>query len=199
MAKQERELKKKESLLDSFRAQAHELGRQPIAKNQRKSISWFKNRVSNALRSRKVQRPYKGNMYVFAYDAKTKDKLAYWDKFPCVLCLGLHKGYMLGLNLHYIPPKEREKFLERILRYANTKTVTNSTKLIVDWGRVRNIKFSKHMVKLYILKRVKGSLEEVKPHDWYNVIHMPLQQFVAKNGRNISAVRAYDDRYRNRR
>ncbi|CAL9998302.1 DNA end protector [Vibrio phage K567] len=188
--------KKKESLLQSFKAQVHEMGRQPVAKNQRKSIAWFKKRVHDAIRSKKVQVPHKGNMYVFAYDAKTKAKLPYWDKFPCVVCLGVSKGYMLGLNLHYIPPKEREKFMERILRYANTKTVSNKTKLIIDWGRVKNMKFSKHMVKLYILKRVKGSLEEVKPADWFNVIHMPLQQFVAKNGRNISAVRAYDDRYR---
>ncbi|AGN30381.1 DNA end protector protein [Vibrio phage nt-1] len=198
MARTERAKKKKESLLDSFKAQTHELGRQPIAKNQRKSFAWFKKKVHDAIRSRKVQVPYKGNMYVFAYDAKTKDKLPYWDKFPCILCLGQQKGYMLGLNLHYIPPKEREKFLTTLLRYANTKTVSNSTRLVIDWGRVKNIKFSKHMVKLYIMKRIKGSLEEVKPHDWYNVIHMPLQQFVAKNGRNISAVRAYDDRYRRR-
>ncbi|AJT61155.1 DNA end protector during packaging [Vibrio phage phi-ST2] len=198
MARPERAKKKKESLLDSFKAQTHELGRQPIAKNQRKSLAWFKKRVHDAIRSRKVQRPHKGNMYVFAYDAKHKDKLPYWDKFPCIICLGVEKGYMLGLNLHYIPPKDREKFLTILLRYATTKTVSNTTRLSVDWGRVKNIKFSKHMVKLYILKRIKGSLEEVKPHDWYNVIHMPLQQFVAKNGRNISAVRAYDDRYRRR-
>ena len=196
MANSNRTPRKKESLLQSFRAQAHELGRQPVAKNQRKSIAWFKKRVHDAIRSKKVQVPHKGNMYVFAYDAKTKAELPYWDKFPCILCLGVNKGYMLGLNLHYIPPKEREKFIERLLRYANTKTVSNQTRLIIDWGRVKNIKFSKHMVKLYILKRVKGSLEEVKPADWFNVIYMPLQQFVAKNGRNISAVRAYDDRYR---
>ncbi len=199
MAKVDRAPKKKESLLQSFKAQMHELGRQPVAKNQRKSISWFKQRISNAIRSKKVQVPHKGNMYVFAYDAKGKAELPYWDKFPCIICLGQSKGYMLGLNLHYIPPKDREKFLTTLIKFSNTKTVSNSTRLIVDWGRVKNIKFSKHMVKLYIMKRIKGSLEEVKPHDWFNVIHMPLQQFVAKNGRNISAVRAYDDRYRRRR
>jgi hypothetical protein len=188
--------KKKESLADSFRAQAHELGRTPVAKNQKKSISWFRARVQSSIRSRKVARPIPGNMYVYAYDAKTKATLPYWDKFPCIICIGTHKGYMMGLNLHYIPPKERQKFLEKILRYATTKTVSNSTKLRIDWSRVKNIRFSRHMVKLYILARVKGSLEEVKAQDWFNVIHMPIQQFVAKNGRNISAVRAYDERNR---
>ena len=191
-----REKKKKESLLDSFKAQAHQLGRNPVAKNQRKSIAWFKSRVHDAIRSRKVQVPHKGNMYIFAYDAKTKATLPYWDKFPCIMCLGVNKGYMLGLNLHYIPPKDREKFLTTLLRFSTTKQVSNSTRLAIDWGRVKNLKFSRHMVKLYILSRIQGSLEEVKPHDWFNVIYMPIQQFVAKNGRNISAVRAYDDRYK---
>ena len=44
-----------------------------------------------------------GNMYMFFYDAKLKDKLPYWDAFPLVLPFRKVPGGFFGLNLHYIP------------------------------------------------------------------------------------------------
>ena len=32
--------------------------------------------------------PEAGKLYLYAYDAKNKDTLPVWDKFPLILCLG---------------------------------------------------------------------------------------------------------------
>ena len=42
-----------------------------------------------------------GKMYFYYYDAKTKDMLPYWDKFPLVIPLEVHTDGFIGLNLHY--------------------------------------------------------------------------------------------------
>ena len=185
---------KKQSVVDSFRASSHQLGRQAKSKNEKKSLEWFRGRVGTAVRSKKTSRPKPGHIYVFAYDAKHKKTLPYWDKYPLVVCLGVQGGYMMGLNLHYIPPKSRQIYLERLLRHATTDTITNKTRLNLDWNKIKRLPFSKHMIKTYLANRVIGSLEEVKPSEWINIIYMPLQQFVGPNGKNISATRAYNDR-----
>jgi len=82
--------------------------------------------------------PEAGKLYLYAYDAKNKDTLPVWDKFPLILCLGskvAKNGNLLfyGLNLHYVPPRVRQEFLEIMLVYSSTKRLTDKTKLNVDW------------------------------------------------------------------
>ena len=53
-----------------------------------------------------------GNMYMFFYDPKTKDTLPYYDSFPLIVVVGPAEGGFYGINLHYLPPTLRAKFLD---------------------------------------------------------------------------------------
>ena len=132
--------------------------------------------------------PQVGRIYAYVYDAKHKDTLPYWDKFPLMIYLGSYTAkngnkLLLGLNLHYIPPKARQEFLEELLVNANTDTITNKTRLKINWSKVKNMKGADQMIKAYLPNHIKGSMTEVKPADWINVIFMPLQQFMSKGKR----------------
>lgn len=59
-----------------------------------------------------------GKIYIFKYNAKTKDKLEYWDMHPVMLFIGsiLVGKFRLdmGLNITWWPPKFRRMIVERI-------------------------------------------------------------------------------------
>lgn len=58
-----------------------------------------------------------GQIVVFGYsEPKFKEDLEYYDKTPCVICLGItrtNEGNIreVGLNLHYYPPRIRSRIL----------------------------------------------------------------------------------------
>ena len=66
----------------------------------------------------KAKRYLEGRMYTFFYDAKTKKKLPYWDRFPLVIILDLREDGFTGLNLHYIPPRYRVRLLYELYKYV---------------------------------------------------------------------------------
>ena len=75
--------------------------------------------VATAVSSR--QKMYIGGMYQYVYDAKTKEKLPYWDAFPLIVCINVYADGWLGLNLHYLPPILRAKLLDKLMEYSKSK------------------------------------------------------------------------------
>lgn len=179
---------RKIKLVNSFRSQLRVRAADSAAANNQKSTKWFNDVIKTSIRGHKVKMPESGKIYAYVYDAKHKETLPYWDKFPLIIFLGSYKAkngnqLLLGLNLHYIPPKARQEFLEELLPMANTDTITNKTRLKINWSKVKNMKGADQMIKAYLPGHIKGSMTEVKPADWHNVIFMPLQQFMSKGKR----------------
>ncbi|QJT71872.1 DNA end protector protein [Shewanella phage Thanatos-1] len=191
--KPENKLTKKERedlLVNSFRASIRKKIANDGAAVNNKSAKWFADTMKS-VKSFKASKPSPGRLYAYMYDAKHKDTLPYWDKFPLIIYLGLGKQgnttLMYGLNLHYIPPKARQEFLESLLKqYSSTKTLSNSTRLKIDWSKVKGFKGADVMIKAYLPSHIKGPTIEIKPQDWANVVMMPTQQFVS-NGKRYSA------------
>lgn len=183
--------KEKEAIIiNSFRSSMREKIRNDGAAVNNKSEKWFKETLAKGVRGHQVVKPEPGKLYAFIYDAKHKDKLPYWDKYPLIIFLGVSKSKVAGttlfhgLNLHYVPPKARQEFLEDLLkRHSTTTTITNNTKLKVDWSKVKGFQGADQMIKAYLPSHVKGRFVEIKPSDWSNVVLMPLQQFVSQGKR----------------
>lgn len=156
------------------------------AKSNNKSVKWFTD-VMKGVRGHKATRPTEGRLYAYVYDAKHKDTLPYWDKYPLIIFLGTNKGLFYGLNLHYIPPKARQQMLEELLvRYASTPTLSNKTRLKIKWSDVKGFYGADQMIKAYLPQNVQGTFIEIKPSDWANVTLLPTQQFISK-GKRYSA------------
>lgn len=185
------------SLVDQFRATMTAMAPLPNAAKNNKSVKWFRETVQNIPRARFSAIPEVGKMYTYVYDAKYKDKLEYWDKFPLVVILDVNAEYQLGLNLHYIAPKMRQAFLEKLLianpRLLNQKTIGPRAKFKINWAAVKKYPGADKMIKLYIRSRIKGRLIEISPTQWANTIYLPTQQFLDKKGRRYSARKVWAD------
>lgn len=189
LTRREREL----MLVNDFRSSIKKKLKNDGAAVNNKSAKWFKETIKQGVKSKKVQVPVQGKIYTYVYDAKNKDTLPYWDKFPLIIYLGAATAkngnqLMYGLNLHYIPPKARQSFLEELLkRYASTGRITPKMKLKIDWSKVKGMKGSDLMIKAYLPGHIKGPLIEIDPKDWSNIVLMPTQQFVSQGKRFASS------------
>ena len=172
---------KRALMLKSFRDSIRVRGKEPAMKAQKKSQDWFNMTIKNNVKGHQVSRPTAGKMFAFAYDAKHKKTLPYWDMYPLIIYLGQstkNANLMVGMNLHYIPPKARVEFLEELLKYSSTDTITNKTRLKVNWDKVKSMKYAKYMIKTYLPSHVRGTFVEIKPADWANAVFLPVQRFV---------------------
>ena len=160
------------------------------AKQAKKSVAWFKQKVGESakgFKKRAVLKP--GKMFTFGYDAKFKAILPYWDKFPLIIVLDVYKDGFMGLNFHYLHPVERNKFLTKIMKFATQKgepeDMTDKARFNVSWDAIRNIKNADKMIHKYLYGHVRTSLLEAPPNEWENVIFLPYQKFVGASAKSV--------------
>jgi hypothetical protein len=136
-----------------------------------------------------------GGMYFFAYDAKYKKELPYWDKFPLIILLeppqgGLAKTHFLGLNLHYLPIEQRAMFLAQ-LSMAGSKLNKDKEirRLLTTYQKTLkgnvNLSAYKPCIKLYIIKNLQSRVLQVQPHEWMYAIHLPYENFQNETKENV--------------
>ena len=131
-----------------------------------------------------------GKMYMFAYDAKYKDKLPYFDMFPLVFPIEFYPNGFLGINLHYLPPMARASLMDSIYRVnvtedsrvrLNNKKFDSSTKLLISYqilkGYASRYADVKECIKRYRRDRVRSSFHYVNPADWDKALLLPLQKW----------------------
>ena len=108
-------------LLERITQQLSEEGLEPRTNAARE---WLKAKVKNLSPQRTTlmkdrdkikNRSMLGCMYFYFYDPKLKDSLPYYDRFPLVIPIERYSDGFLGLNLHYIHPKQRMILLDKFL------------------------------------------------------------------------------------
>ena len=160
------------------------------AKQAKKSIAWFKQKVGESAKNFKKKATLKpGKMFTFGYDAKYKAILPYWDKFPLIIVLDVYKDGFMGLNFHYLYPVERMKFLTRIMKFSTQKgepeDMTDKALFNMSWNAIRNIKNADKMIHKYLYGHVRTSLLEAPPNEWENAIFLPYQRFVGASAKSV--------------
>ena len=125
-----------------------------------------------------------GNMYMYLYDAKLKEKLPYWDQFPLVLPFRKVSGGFYGINLHYLPYALRFKLLGALHSLAIDKDAGEDTRLLMSWRLLdSSSKFApvKACVKHYLFEHVRSKFLRVKYPDWVTASQLPVERFVGAN------------------
>jgi len=123
-----------------------------------------------------------GKLCMFLYDAKTKEKLPYWDKFPLIFPLGMTKDgkHMLGLNFHYLPVQYRIALLDKLLQFANNQAWDETTKMTATYQMLQqaaNYPEIAPCVKRYIPGRVSSRFIVVDSADWHISVFLPVERF----------------------
>jgi hypothetical protein len=131
-----------------------------------------------------------GFMYTYRYDAKHKDTLKYWDKFPLIIMIGPAKGGWYGINLHYLPPRTRAAFFDKLLAISSDVRFDNNTKIKVTYGFLKSTsqyKEFKPCFKHYLKSHVKSKFIKIQPDEWEAVLYFPTTSFESKGSKYASS------------
>jgi len=189
-----------------FQKIGYEAFRAGITPRTAESREWFRGKIKTikninrntlmkeepiALKSRQVM----GSMYMFFYDPKHKDTLPYYDSFPLVIVLKPAEGGFLGLNLHYLPPVLRAKFLDALLDVTNNKRYDESTKFKLTYNalqRVAKMKYFKPCIKHYLTDHVRSRFAMVQAPEWEIAVFLPTADFNSR-GKTYNINKVYAD------
>ena len=162
-----------------------------ITPRTRESREWFRRRVQNMrrinrnalMREEPVElsnRQIVGSMYMFFYDPKGKKELPYYDSFPLVIVIKPAEGGFLGLNLHYLPPILRAKFLDSLLEYTNNNRYDETTRFRLSYNllqRAARMKYFKPCIKHYLNDHVRSRFARVPAPEWEIATFLPTADF----------------------
>ena len=171
-----------------------------IERRSQASLNWFK------LRLRKIRQPVSklladddfpvvsapelGKMYMYLYDAKYKETLPYWDRFPLIICLDLVKGGFMGVNLHYIAPRYRTPLLLSLYEIAIENDNDDEQRVLLSYQLIKSVsslRYAEPCVKRYLFKHIESRISEIPMDYWDMMVMLPSQRF------NVNANMVYAD------
>jgi len=166
------------------------LQKEGLTPRTNKSRSWLRAKISelnpsrqNLMADRQRQRSSTiiGNMYFYFYDPKTKNSLPYYDRFPLVLPIEQYSDGFLGLNLHYIHPKQRILLLDKLSQYASDSRYDKNTRLKLSYAALASASKAfeaQPCIKRYLFSHVQSRFLQITADEWDIACLLPMESFV---------------------
>jgi len=164
------------------------------AKGRPKSTQWYKDKIKefgtpgaqDLIRDgKRNNKPFYGKLNMFFYNPKFKKKLPYYDTFPLVLPLETYSDGFLGLNLHYLPIPLRIKLLDRLVDYSNNSQFDESTRLIVDYSKLKKIRLIKPTIHKYLAGQVQSQFRRIDADEFTVATLLPVQRFKKATAKEV--------------
>ena len=172
------------STFDKIIADAQRAGKKPGPESAdwframaRKTRSSPEQLIRGSDKNRVTATPKIGRMYAFHYDPKHKKKLPYYDTFPLVLPLEPYSDGFLGINFHYLPMTLRLKLLDRVVDYSNNTKFDESTRLAVDYSKLKKINLIKPALKRYLAGNVKTQFRRIDADEFTVAVLLPIARW----------------------
>ena len=124
--------------------------------------------------------PTIGHMYMFYYDAKHKETLPYFDRFPMIFPYKKVRGGFMGINLHYLPHILRAKLMDSLYDISSNDKYDETTKLRLSYdilSSAAKYKWFKPCIKHYLTSQVRSRFLYVYPAEWDIALFLPLERF----------------------
>ena len=156
------------------------------AKGRPKSTQWYKDKIKefgepgamDLIRDgKRNNKPFYGRMNMFFYDPKHKKTLPYYDTFPLVLPLEIYPDGFLGINFHYLPIPLRIKLLDKLVDYSNNTNFDESTKLVVDYSKLKSLSIIKPTLHRYLAGQTKSQFRRIDADEFMVAALLPVQRF----------------------
>ena len=161
-----------------------------------KSTQWFRDKIkefgtpksADLIRDgKRTTTPTFGILNMFVYDPKLKEKLPYYDTFPLVLPIEEYNNGFLGINLHYLSMPMRLRLLDRLVDYSNNNKFDESTRLRVDYSKLKRVDLIKPCLKRYLAGQVKSKFRKVEADEFMIATLLPVQRFKKQSDSHIFA------------
>ena len=166
------------------------------AKGRPRSTQWFRDKIAefgkpgamDLIRDgKRNNRPFYGRLNMFFYDPKFKKTLPYYDTFPLVLPLENYPDGFLGINFHYLPMSLRLQLLDRVVDFSNNTKFDESTKLDVNYSKLKTINLIKPALKRYLAGRVKTQFRRIDADKFTVAVLLPVARFKKASASEVYA------------
>ena len=156
------------------------------AKDRPKSTSWYREKIKefgtpgplDLIRDgKRNNKPFYGKLNMFMYSPKFKKALPYYDTFPLVLPLEMYPDGFLGINLHYLPIPLRIKLLDRLVDFSNNTKFDYTTKLIVDYKKLKGVRLIRPTIHKYLAGYTKSQFRRIDADEFTVATLLPVQRF----------------------
>ena len=167
-----------------------------VKSKSRKAMDWFRSIVGKtrsaafpAATGRKeimgdrnigiTRDPEIGKMYLFQYEAKFKEILPYWDKWPLIFPFDHARGGFYGINLHYLPVGARIELMTALMKAQGeaNRPLDKDYNLKLSYNIIKGFKPAKRCIKRYLRTHLVTSLYGITGEDWSYAAALPLQKF----------------------
>ena len=176
------------SLFDALEAQAFRKG---LATRSKEASDWFAKNVAKLGkigsgkmlgddRLRKQAGASPGDMVMYTYNPKHKETLPYYDTFPLAIVVGSAPGGFHAINLHYLPPKVRAIFLDKLGDVASNNKFNATTRFKITYKLLmatKNYKYFKPCFKHYLTEKVTSNIMKVNAAEWNIAIFLKTASF----------------------
>jgi hypothetical protein len=125
-----------------------------------------------------------GSMFLYIYDPKGKETLPFYDKCPLTILTDWFEGGFAGLNLHYLPYKERYQLLTELMEYRNRKNLTKQTIMKLSYDLLKNasgLGAFKPCYHRYLNEHVRTQPSKIYSKDWVTAMFLPVHNFEKKS------------------
>ena len=156
------------------------------ARGRPRSTAWYRAKIKefgapgalDLIRDgKRNSRPFYGKLNMFFYDPKHKKTLPYYDTFPLVLPLETYNDGFLGLNLHYLPIPLRIKLLDGLVDFSNNTAFDETTRLLVDYSKLKNIDLIRPTIHKYLSGHTKSQFRRIDADEFTIATLLPVQRF----------------------
>jgi hypothetical protein len=176
-----------------------------LRSRSQESLEWFRQnlrsiRMSSGAIQETFRKSYQakyasrvelGRIYMYMYDAKWKEKLPYWDRFPLVIPFRRANRGFYGVNLHYIQPLHRALLMQEVYEnFLSNDNFDDETLIRIRYATIMSVtrlKYARPCIKRYLTNHIDSRIIDVPIDQWDMVAMIPSQQF------NVNANSVYKD------
>ena len=176
------------SLFDALEAEAFRKG---LTARSKEANQWFASNVKKlgklgpgkVLADDKLKKQAgasPGDMVMYTYNPKHKATLPYYDTFPLAIIVGKAKDGFNAINLHYLPPKVRAIFLDKLYDTANNDKFNATTRFKITYKLLmatKSYKYFKPCFKHYLSSNVTSNIMKVNSAEWNIAIFLQTASF----------------------
>ena len=177
-----------QSFLDTLKSSIKTAG---VGAKARAAGDWFREKVKQAsasarmravtptqlLKRQEATDTELGQMLFYKYDPKFAKKLPYWDMYPLVFPFEKAKGGFYGLNLHYIPPRDRAILMDQLKEYATNNKYDATTRLKITYNLLKGFGRAVPCVKRYLGTNIRSNTVRINADEWEIAIFLPVERF----------------------
>ena len=81
------------------------------------------------------------------------------------------------INFHYLPIPLRVKLLDRLVDFSNNTKFDESTRLIVDYSKLKNVNIVKPTIHKYLAGQTKSRFRRIDADEFTIATLLPVQRF----------------------